>query len=90
MSCLKMIEKVRQLNKDTPDGYICDADTLLCDVIQNADLDFEITGLAEDLFNIYQKSRDKQAVKETHYRVGVKLPIMRGGIGGRDVFKVTH
>ena len=67
MSWLKMIEKVRQLNKDTPDGYICDADTLLCDVIQNADLDFEITGLAEDLFNIYQKSRDKQAVKEMFF-----------------------
>ena len=67
MNIAQTIEKVRQLNSNTPNGYIHDADTLLCDIVQNADLDFEITGLAEDLFNIYQNSRDKQAVKEMFF-----------------------
>jgi hypothetical protein len=67
MNITKMIDEVKRLNSNTPSGCIQDADTILCDIMQSADLDFEITGLAEDLFNIYQNSRDKQAVKEMFF-----------------------
>lgn len=67
MHISQTIEKIKILNRNTPNGYIRDADTVLCDIVQNVDLDFEVTGLAEDLFNIYQKSSDKQAVKEMFF-----------------------
>ena len=60
-----MIDKVETLNNNTPNGFIHDADTILADVISNAD--FEITGFANDIFNIYRNSLDKGAVMEMFY-----------------------
>ena len=60
-----MIDRVEALNNNTPDGFIHDADTILADVFSNSD--FEITGLANDIFNIYRNSMDKGAVVEMFY-----------------------
>lgn len=61
----ELIRKVEFLNADTPEGVICDADTILKDIL--AEQDFEITGMAQDIFNIYKKSGDKTAVKEMFF-----------------------
>ena len=42
-----------------------DADTILKDIMDEQD--FEISGMAQDIFNIYHKSSDKQAVKEMFF-----------------------
>lgn len=69
-----MIDKVEALNNNTPDGFIHDADTILADVISNSD--FEITGLASDIFNIYRNSIDKGAVVEMFYALtGVQFDV---------------
>lgn len=62
----KMMNRVEELYENTPDGgVIIDADTILKDLIDEND--FEISGIAQDIFNIYRKSSDKQAVKEMFY-----------------------
>lgn len=42
-----------------------DADTILKDIMDEQD--FEISGMAQEIFNIYHKSSDKQAVKEMFF-----------------------
>ena len=59
------IKKANKLIDNMPDGGIVDADTLLCDVIQNAD--FEVTGLAQDIFNIWLNSSDRASVEALFY-----------------------
>lgn len=44
-------------------------DTILKDIMDEQD--FEISGMAQDIFNIYHKSSDKQAVKEMFFDLPV-------------------
>lgn len=60
-----MLKEVEQLNKNTPDGQIMDADTILVDLLQ--DCDHEFTGFAQDIFNIWKNSTDKKAVEQMFY-----------------------
>lgn len=63
-------EKIRQvefLNGNTLsiEGLISDSDTILCDLLQ--DVDNEVSGLSQEIFNIYKKAKDKDAVKQMFY-----------------------
>ena len=58
-----LLSEVENLNDNTPNGLIKDADTILADIMENAyDEGFEISGFAKDIFNIYKESTDKDAV----------------------------
>lgn len=61
-------EKIRQielLNSSTPNGMIIDSDTILADLLLN--VDNEISGFSQDIFNIYKRSKDKDAVKQMFF-----------------------
>lgn len=64
-TCEKLIKEVEDLNNNTPDGEIVDADTILVDLVQNCD--YEFTGFAQDIFNIWKNSADKKAVEQMFY-----------------------
>ena len=64
-TCEKLIKEVEDLNNNTPDGEIVDADTILVDLVQNCD--YEFTGFAQDIFNIWKNSTDKKAVEQMFY-----------------------
>lgn len=64
---LAKIEEVEELNHKTPDGQIVDADTILADVI--AQCDYEFSGLAQDIFNIWKNSSDKKAVEDMFFEL---------------------
>ena len=61
----KLLKEVEELNYNTPDGVIRDADTIIIDAIQKND--FEITGIAQDIFNIWRNSSDKKAVEQMFF-----------------------
>lgn len=61
----EMIQEVEKLHNNTPDGVIHDADTILVDLIEQCD--YEFTGLAQDIFNIWKNSTDKKAVEQMFY-----------------------
>jgi hypothetical protein len=58
------IENIKNLQKSTPNGYVIDADTILCDIMKNPNLDFEITGIALELFELYEKTTDKKGFEK--------------------------
>lgn len=60
-----LLKEVEKLNNNTPNGVIQDADTILADIM--SDCDWEIPGLATEVFETYKKSHDKQAVKNVFY-----------------------
>lgn len=55
------IEEVERLSDNVPDGQVIDADTILADLIQKCD--YEMTGFAQDIFNIWKQSSDKKSVE---------------------------
>ena len=61
----KLLKEVEKLNANTPDGVVVDADTILVDMVQEND--FEITGIAQDIFNIWRNSSDKKAVEQMFF-----------------------
>lgn len=61
----KLLKEVEELNNNTTDGWIKDADTILADIVQEND--FEITGIAQDIFNIWRNSSDKGAVEQIFF-----------------------
>lgn len=60
-----MIERVENLNDNTPDGIVVDADTILVDLINECY--YEFSGFAQDIFNIWKNSNDKPAVAQMFY-----------------------
>ena len=61
----KLLKEVEELNNNTQDGWIIDADTILVDIIQEND--FEINGIAQDIFNIWRNSSDRKAVEQMFF-----------------------
>lgn len=61
MKTKKKANIVLKLLKDTPDGTIRDADTILADLMENAD--FCQSGTAAEVIRIYKQSKDKKTVK---------------------------
>ena len=61
----ELVDKVKDLLANTPNGMVRDADTILYDAIEEAD--FEITGIAESVLRAWEKSTDKKSVEEMFY-----------------------
>ena len=60
------IQTVEDMAEHLPNGLIRDADTVLADIMQEAN--FEINGLAKDIFNIWRRSSDRKSVEKMFYR----------------------
>lgn len=60
-----VIAQIELLNSSTPNGMIIDSDTILADLLLN--VDNEVTGFSQDIFNIYKRSKDKDAVKQMFF-----------------------
>ena len=54
--------RVLELLEKTPDGFVIDADTILADLVENAD--FELSGTAREAIEIWQKSRDRAGIEQ--------------------------
>lgn len=65
MNIEKMIKEVEELNNNTPNGMIYDADCILAEIVEKCD--FDLTGMAQDIFNIWKNSTDKKAVEQMFY-----------------------
>lgn len=61
---LRMIREIEGINEsmDGKTGILYDSDTVLKDLVD--DCSFEISGLSQDLFNIYKRSHDKASVRQ--------------------------
>lgn len=62
MTTAQKADLVLDLLASTPDGVIRDADTVLKDIMDEAD--FEVTGIAAEIIGIWKKSGDKPSVEE--------------------------
>ena len=60
-----LIKEVEELNNNIPNGIIVDTDTILKDLIDKCD--YEFTGFAQDIFNIWKNSKDKESVEQMFY-----------------------
>lgn len=65
MAIKDKIKELETLMNNTPNGVIRDADTILAEAVEKTD--FEICGIAKEIFNVYKNSADKRAVKEMFY-----------------------
>lgn len=61
MTTAEKADRVLDLLSDTPAGVIRDADTVLKDIMDEAD--FEISGLAAEIIGIWKKASDKASVE---------------------------
>lgn len=62
------IKKLRDIQKEYNESvhsHLRDADTLLYDAVENAD--FEISGIANEALEIWEKTNDKKAVDRIFY-----------------------
>ena len=63
MQALESLVRIaREFTNNTPDGPVVDADTILCDIMQ--DVAFDETGLADEIFNIWLGSSDRLSVEK--------------------------
>ena len=56
------IQNIKKLDENTPEGCIIDSDTILADLLEKCN--YQETGLAHEIFDIYKNSTDKEAVKK--------------------------
>lgn len=61
----RAIQHVKELDENTPEGCIIDSDTILADLLEKCN--YQETGLAHEIFDIYKNSADKEAVKKLFY-----------------------
>lgn len=61
------IQTVEYMAEHLPNGLIRDADTVLADIINEAD--FEFNGFAQDIFNIWRKSSDRKSVEQMFFEI---------------------
>ena len=61
------IQTVEDMAEHLPNGLMRDADTVLADIMQEAN--FEINGLAKDIFNIWRKSSDRKSVEQMFFEI---------------------
>ena len=61
----KLIKEVELLNASTPDGIVVDSDTILADLIERVDVQFN--GFSQDIFDIWKKSNDKKSVEQMFF-----------------------
>lgn len=62
MAIKDKIKEVETLMNNTPNCVIRDPDTIIAEAVEKTD--FEICGIAKEIFNVYKNSADKRAVKE--------------------------
>lgn len=67
MTLEEKVNKVLELGASTPDGQIQDADTLLADIIEQAD--YEVTGLFESIAKTWLKSKDRKGIEGMFYNL---------------------
>lgn len=65
LSLMDRIEFILKKDAMRNNGIVHDADTVLADIMQEAD--FEITGLGKEIFDIYKKTRDREAFENLFY-----------------------
>lgn len=61
------IQTVEDMAEHLPNGLIRDADTVLADILKEAN--FEFSGFAQDIFNIWRKSSDRKSVEQMFFEV---------------------
>lgn len=61
----RAIQNIKKLDENTPEGCIIDSDTILADLLEKCN--YQETGLAHEIFDIYKSSADKEAVKKLFY-----------------------
>lgn len=59
------IQTVEDMAEYLPNGLIRDADTVLADILKEAN--FEFSGFAQDIFNIWRKSSDRKSVEQMFF-----------------------
>ena len=62
MTTAEKAERVLDLLGNTPNGVIHDADTVLKDIMDEAD--FECSGIAGEIIGIWKKAADKECVEK--------------------------
>lgn len=62
---IKMVNEVKELFEQTPEGQIVDSDTILKDLMDNSS--FEETGLSTEILDIYLKAKDRESIENLFY-----------------------
>lgn len=62
---VQMVNEVKRLYDQTPEGQVVDSDTILKDLMD--DSSFEEIGLSTDIFSIYLNSKDQKSIEDLFY-----------------------
>ncbi len=62
---IQMVNEVKRLYEQTPEGQITDSDTILKDIMD--EVSFEEIGLSTDILSIYLNSKDRQSVENLFF-----------------------